>query len=67
MTSPKDKAKEIYNNFNSIIFSQNYYEKYIQTKSYSKDCCDRIINALPYPNDVDYNYWNDVKTEIHKI
>ena len=64
--TPKEKADEIYNGFDMIIYTDQ--DHYSQVKSCSLLAVDGILLAIDwheyeYPNE-QFEYWHEVRTEI---
>ena len=67
---PKEKAFELYNKFDMIIYTDQ--DHYRQVKSCAKRCVDEIVSSIQYREGTDeyftgYEYWNKVKQEIELL
>jgi hypothetical protein len=69
MSSPQEKAKELFNKFAFEKTPEGY--KMFQTLDESKRCAliavNEILRVAYYANDDIYNLYLEVKTEIEKI
>ena len=69
MMTPKEKAEQIYNDFDTIIYTDQ--DHYHQVKQCSITAVNYIINAIAndQPDDAEHqemyeNFWSQVKTEL---
>jgi hypothetical protein len=69
MSSPQEKAKELFNKFAFEKTPEGY--KMFQTLDESKRCAliavNEILRVAYYANDDIYNLYLEVKTEIEKL
>lgn len=66
--TPKEKAEEIVDKFIDIENKYKEYTDFIQAKQCALIAVDEIQNTKAvYVNDVEYDYWEQVKQEIEKL
>ena len=67
--TPQQKAKEL---VNKLILSRNAQDDYWMCEDLAKQCAliavDELLNIIGNKNSwEEYEYWNQVKTEIEKL
>jgi hypothetical protein len=68
--TPKEKAKELFNNFENVVFDEvdNYYSRRDLSKQCALIAVDEIIDFLPRKDTNSHLwYWKKVKQELKNL